>query len=756
MRLQGALAVALASAVVSGEYSTRPVPTSTYVASSPSYPVGTPTEACAIVSASWAAQTATAATPTVEAALAYQCLNSVPIDKEGALKYIDGIKPYFEWQSDASFKKNPPEDYFYPPYDFWAEIDRIREGVENDEYGNEYEWQLDFYQSVYGPGHDGHFVVYSDLLTPVTWARPLALVSVSENGTSLPVIKVYSDIISNPDTASVLKSINGLEAVEFIQSWIFQVSGNQDADAAYNSMFFSKAYNLLGSKGYFSNGGRVRFIYPGDTTKLTFENGTELEITNVANLGGDWTGVTDGPAAFRTFCPGAITTGVPSATPSSTAETTTATTSATISTSTTAAATPTGLTGYPPPVIISSDSVVSGYYLEDYGFAEVAVLVMTSFEPDSPPEFQATVQDFFAQAVADGKTQLVVDVQVNGGGYIFQGYDTFRQLFPDIVQNGTGRWRWSSGFEAVADVTSAACPNFDPNTASDEEIETCDSTWNWRYDLDVADDNFNSFEDKFGPVTFNNDSFTHVMQWNFSNPLDTINSTWGMGMDITGYGSRTNFTRPFGGPENIVIVFDGYCASTCTLFAQFLKWDAGVKSVALGGRPQEGPIQGVGGVKGSQSLGYSSILGQVQLAANQTTNETLLAEFNRYTTYPLDRSPTTSLNAKDEILRDHLVDGTPAQFVTEYSDCRIYWTEDMHRNITAVWRAAASAAFQGGECAHGGITGYPTSPPPSKRDGPSGAAAPAPLPLRSRGASTWKPVDKTPEFMAKHYMKVVD
>ena len=45
-------------------------------------------------------------------------------------------------------------------------------------------------KNVFGPGHDGHFVIYTDLLTAaIEWGRRLALVSISEDGSSLPVIK---------------------------------------------------------------------------------------------------------------------------------------------------------------------------------------------------------------------------------------------------------------------------------------------------------------------------------------------------------------------------------------------------------------------------------------------------------------------------------------------------------------------------------------------------------------------------------------
>ncbi|KAH6646022.1 hypothetical protein BKA67DRAFT_595464 [Truncatella angustata] len=673
---------------------------------------GTPTTpACALVSSAWAAQSAATATPTVDASIAYDCLNSVPLAKDAALKFIDGIVPYLEWQSDTAFKKNPPSDYFYPGYDLWQALYDIRDRLEADLYLNEYSWQADLYKNVFGPGHDGHFIIYTDLLTSaIEFGRQWALVSISEDGTSLPVIKVYGDVISNPETASIVKLINGLDAVTYLEGWIFQASSNQDADSAWNSLFFSKAYNHTGTQGYFKQAGRIRYIYPGADTSITFENGTTVTLPNVGRIKGNFAGVSDGPSFFTKFVSGAIGVSTSTASATSTGATTTSTSTTTIAATTTlttstttatASAAVAAIPGYPgDPVVISSDEVVSGYFLEGEGFEDVGVLVMNSFSPDDPVEFQQTVQAFFAAAVDAGIKKLVLDVQTNGGGYIFQGYDTFRQLFPDIVQNGTGRWRNSAGFEAVSEVFSAACADYDPLTASEDLIYTCESVWNYRYDLDINDDHFKSYDDKFGPVTFEGDNYTDVMQWNFNNPIDTINSTFGIGYDVTGYGSRTNFTRPFGGPENIVLLLDGYCASTCTLFSQFLKWDAGVKSIAMGGRLKEGAIQGVGGVKGSQSFSYSSVHAEVDLARTQTNDTDILAELDRYGDYVFDRAPTLSLNVKDEILPTNQADGIPAQYIAEYADCRLYWTLDMHKDITALWKAAAASAFNGSPCAY--------------------------------------------------------
>jgi hypothetical protein len=53
-------------------------------------------------------------------------------------------------------------------------------------------------------------------------------------------------------------------------------------------------------------------------------------------------------------------------------------------------------------------------------------------------------------------------------------------------------------------------------------------------------------------VALNGDSSANLIQNDFSDPFFTINETTGAGMDVTGYGTRQNFT-PFPA-ENIVMV----------------------------------------------------------------------------------------------------------------------------------------------------------------------------------------------------------
>lgn len=363
---------------------------------------------------------------------------------------------------------------------------------------------------------------------------------------------------------------------------------------------------------------------------------------------------------------------------------------------------PTRVPGYPEPVNMLDGFEVAGYFLDAPGFESVAVLAILSFESlGVGAEFQKVVQDFFAECVKTGKTKLIVDLQSNGGGEILQGYDTFRQIFPDIVQQGLERWRFHSGFEAFSKAVSKQCADnnpSDPDNSSDLDWE-CGFVFNWRSDHNMTNQDFLSYEDKFTPVETKGDKYTQLTQWN----LENAGTVYGFGNDITGYGKRKNFTRPFSGPEDIVLLYDGYCASTCTIFSRFMKHDAGVKSIAMGGRPTEGLIQGVGGIKGTNIQKFADIYDYGKVVLEGTNDTEVHKQLGRYTGYADSRCDSTGLNVRDAILRENVEDGTPSQFVREESDCRLYWTKDMVMDVEEIWKAAANAAFKGGKCVAGGI-----------------------------------------------------
>ncbi|RKF61375.1 Peptidase S41 family protein ustP [Erysiphe neolycopersici] len=685
------------------------------VANNISFLSKTQKEPCAVVSSSSAVQILAnpTAIPIVPAKLAYDCLTSVPLNKTAALELVYSIEPYIQWQSNLAWLKDPPKDYDFPPHDTLNVLASVKENLLNDKYPNEHSFQIDLY-SVFTLAHDGHFIFFPDLLSrALDFRRQRALVSISEDGKSLPVIKLFGgffdlpkssllmtcsktnnmfidDVIRAPRVASEITQINGINASEFIVDEVIKTTGQQIIDAGYNTLFYSKAgFAINQGSGFFAGAGRGRFLYPGPNTTLTFGNGTSLSFQNVASIRGNFTGVDSGQAFYQRFCdPNRFLVPSPAPPPP-------------------VSVPPSPLVpGYPPAVIKTNNTAVSGYYLDGDGFEDVAVLSLLTFESPSPPEYQRVVEKFFSLAKRDGKKKLLIDLSQNGGGLIFLGYDIFRQLFPDIVQDGNSRWRVNDNFKSISEIFSSLAQDFNPDTTSSRTLVTqANLPFNFREDLKISNQSFKTFGDKFGPFSVKDDKFTNLMRWNLSDPILTRNSTFGIGTDVTGYGFRQNFTRPFA-PEDIVMLHDGYCASTCTIFSQFMRELGGVKSIAMGGRPISGPIEGVGGVKGSQILLWNDIYQLGQSALLNATEEQA-KDLRRLTTLPLSRSGAAASNVRDAILAKNIDDGTPSQFIREISDCRLYYTEHMITDVTALWKTAADSAFNGKACAYGSLPKRP-------------------------------------------------
>jgi hypothetical protein len=196
--------------------------------------------------------TANIATPTVPAQIAFECLNSVPLNTSAALALVDAIEPYLEWQSDSAWLKDPPaviiffllyslkksllsfqangsKSYFYPPVDIFGNLAAVKANLQANVYTNEYGFQKDLYQ-VFAPAHDGHYVVYPDLLAKaLQYGRQLAIVSISKDGKETPKIYSYADVIADVNTASEIKKINGIDASKYLIDWASTASFNQDA-----------------------------------------------------------------------------------------------------------------------------------------------------------------------------------------------------------------------------------------------------------------------------------------------------------------------------------------------------------------------------------------------------------------------------------------------------------------------------------------------------------------------------------------------
>ncbi|PNS15459.1 hypothetical protein CAC42_718 [Sphaceloma murrayae] len=684
-------------------------------------PTSTPTtDACAKVaelSASFVSASPAAA-PSVPAQVGFECLNSIPFNQSAAEDLVDAILPYIDWQTTSSYLGDPGAEYaekVQAPYDFLGSLAEIRANVSSGYYKSEYEFGWTLYR-LFQLSHDGHLVYFPDTVNGlISFGRRTPLVSVSPDGKSAPRPYLYSDVLSSQlgngsFTPSAVVEIDGIEATEFLEVWS-QYGSLQDPDALYNNLFYNPAQIALGSSGAgtgtFSGGGRGRWPYPGPTTTLTFENGTVLETENYARLLVSFAGIRNGADIYNTYLtvPPEAFDGVAELAMSDAASSTTttagnSTTSAAPTATSTAASTTVPAPGYPSPVVRQPLNFNSGYFLEGEGFEDVAVLAVNSFvgAANQQVSFKDVNTRFIAAAKAAGKKKLIIDVSANGGGTILLGYDLFAQLFPTILPYGANRFRFHEAYDLLGQQTSELAGQFERTLDQNQTVlDLLATTFNYRTDVDVNYENFESWDDKTSPTARGPlaDNYTSIIRWNVSDILTPENSG---GIYITGYGNgSTPGPQPFA-TEDIIVVYDGYCASTCTIFSEFMRRQAGVKTIALGGRSTTDIIQAVGGVKGTNSYPWTFILGSL-LETYENSVESVKAAWResaigRYNQLPLFRGINYVVNARDGF--SNVVETeTPLQFVYEAADCRILYTPAMVVDQSEVWRAVADSVWGG-------------------------------------------------------------
>lgn len=175
----------------------------------------------------------------------------------------------------------------------------------------------------------------------------------------------------------------------------------------------------------------------------------------------------------------------------------------------------------------------------------------------------------------------------------------FQRLFPHIVPYGASRYRIPTAGEIYgiaigslsdADVNPLATDN-DTVALLKQVVEA--APWNYRSSLTTDLKNLTSWNEFFPPNVVNGDNFTINVRAPTNNTYfdTTIDS-------IVPYGSAGQPEDPQPFPvQNIVILTDGICASACSIFTEFMTRQAGVKTIVVGGRPRNGPMQAIGGTK---------------------------------------------------------------------------------------------------------------------------------------------------------------
>ncbi|EDP56955.1 conserved hypothetical protein [Aspergillus fumigatus A1163] len=411
--------------------------------------------------------------------------------------------------------------------------------------------------------------------------------------------------------------------------------------------------------------------WTGDRLTLTFANGSSVEGHRTADLIPQEFPYRNGTALFNARC---RKEPIP----------TTAT-----------AASDSG--GYPNTTWSSYGGLIAGYFSQDEALRDVGVLAVTTFSIDAATMQRVSV-DFLRNATEAGKKRIIVDLSGNPGGSLTAGVDLFHIFFPDVVPYTATRLRAHTGAEFLSKAFARLAESH-PKL----QFELWDGNpFSWQAAVTPnQDDNFKSLEAWYGPYEIDGAPLSNLYaNFNFTS-ISTTHSP------ITGYGPiPLDLSQRLYFPEDIIIITDGNCLSTCAYFVDRMQRQ-GVRTVAFGGRPQYGPMQAIGGTRGGQNLAYGGIYSYVETAHNlirkslRNGSTPLMsfqewAQFNRSIPRDPDEFPFVfggGVNLRNEYAPGD--DATPQQFTYQAADCRLFYTAESWFSQEEVWRAAAVALFGG-------------------------------------------------------------
>ncbi|EEP79406.1 predicted protein [Uncinocarpus reesii 1704] len=630
---------------------------------------------------------------TVSAGLAQACLASVPFKSKDALELIDGLGYFWDWQTTKDYVRNPPRGYLLPPTDLDGGLRRIRHKAARNGYKGELEFQLDL-DTLVRSVHDGHFNLGLDLITTFEFRRSELgpLVSISENGRSFP--KVYSlyDLQGRAKKPSAIRTIDGENAAKWLTEFSFKGSF-QDPDALFNGVLYTLPRTRVSGLGSFLTS---RAVLTGAKTSVRFENRTTMEYDNFARSSANFTGVTDGKSFYEKFC----TPSVSAASLSSSSEKHSPFMTADPGfESTTAVVAPRSNPDLEP-IRESTDGAVAGYFLKGER-SNVAVLYLRNFvgfalNADPLWEYSDTVTKFLADCREAKKEKLIIDVSGNRGGTIFLGYDTFKQLLPEGKIETPFNLRAIEQFDIIGTKVNRLLDN-----PSDPKAPAAERERNDIFDInsyvDVDGKKFDSWADYFGPEKVGRFKFANLAYWDFHNEEMSLKAG---GLIVSGYGNRSDVAPQAFKTENMVLVTDGICASTCAIFADLLNRN-GVKSIATGGHGRFGPMQAVGGVKGTQVLTFRELWDSAQrVFAEYSTPEeqqklknTQLGKMISKGKYVLERlldgGHGGRVNYRNAVYPDDK-DRVPRQYVYEPAHCRMWLTKEALLDTNRWWTTLAN------------------------------------------------------------------
>ncbi|MCJ1413980.1 hypothetical protein MMC32_000305 [Xylographa parallela] len=677
---------------------------------------------------------------------------TLPFNQTVATQFLKYYKDSLEFQSTLTYLKNPPSSYQQPGVDILGGLDRIQRDVDTGVFDNQYDFELEVQNLVFS-AHDSHLYLLAGATSIFSFGSPFYITSVSVDGQAPPQIYIPGDLlasISEPYTASPIAKVNGQDATTFFTQFAaINSQGYIEPDADWNNLVYNPAGDVQGLVNAFAG---ISPFYPGEVFSITFENGTgigNIPWLAVFNNLDDQIPIASAQDFYNNF----IINDSPDIASQSTkvkrdsalnsapkwkrqAVTTTAASTTATATTTQGSGSPATPSAWPniaypqSPIISEADlgvgGVLTGYILDD---GVTGVLSIPSFDPNNSTSFSATVGGFIKMCQTAGVKKIVIDLQQNYGGTRLLATDTFKQFFPSIDPFAGSRARAHPTADTIGNSYTSFYNTY-VNTFNATYLDYFVSNpWPAPIYLDAATgENFTTWPEYFGPTQDRLDFFTTIQRDNLSSIVfDEVNAY----EVIFGYGNRTvtNTTPPFAA-ENIILLTDGLCSSTCTLFAEMMHYEAGVRTVVVGGRPSFGPMQALAGARGARE--YETDYLDTDVYYVSYFNSTAAAILpDRSLEFVLD---VGNFNLQDQIRRGQ---NFPLQFAYEAANCRIFLTNLTFLDFGALWAYAANATWTNpGLCVkdstnHPSATGTATDtvgPSAAQKAIWAAAGSPSPLP----------------------------
>ncbi|KAF5337318.1 hypothetical protein D9611_003167 [Ephemerocybe angulata] len=238
------------------------------------------------------------------------------------------------------------------------------------------------------------------------------------------------------------------------------------------------------------------------------------------------------------------------------------------------------------PAINGSRSVGQFYMLKD---GKTGVLALGSFSDDDYDEFLRGLLVGLLNLKSLGASQLVVDVSNNGGGYICAAHWLHR-----IIAGPKGTTEPQAGLDTKAragPLAQAIVDELNKNPELDPTLQLNYNPLNWRSE--------------------NNEFFAKTTNWLrpvvnsvINGVPDAFSPRLGQECQPEGFSFNPPNEALFD-PKKVVIVSNGRCASSCSLFSITMAKKEGSKTVVLGGKYDV--KQEYCGVVGGQSTNFKQI-----------------------------------------------------------------------------------------------------------------------------------------------------